>query len=76
MSRSDHTAPEDLASLVEKAKQAQDGIGWANYTDPEEFSAAVLTLAREVTSLARAVEWQQTVIDGQAAEITRLKAAQ
>ncbi|MFD3594399.1 hypothetical protein ACFWU5_16870 [Nocardia sp. NPDC058640] len=68
------SAVETANSLVTKAIEAQDRIG---YTDNDDLGGAVLNLARTVTALARevkalalAVDWQQGVIDGQSMQLT------
>lgn len=45
-----------MSGLREAAQEAQDGIGWAKYTDPAEMVSAVLDLARVVVQLAAALD--------------------
>lgn len=43
-------------ALSARAKEAMDGIGWCDYSDPAAMSYATLELARIVVELARELE--------------------
>ncbi|MGY1946693.1 hypothetical protein [Nocardia asiatica] len=43
-------------SLTRIAREAQDGIGWADYTNADEMSARMLDLARVVVAQAAVID--------------------
>lgn len=48
--------------LVQRARNAQDAVGWTEFSDPAAAAQSVTDLARFVTDLARVVQQQQDEI--------------
>ena len=65
----DEPVDEPRAPLRERAKAAQDELGWTDYTDPSRMAHGTVELARIVVELAQRVEQ----LEAKAAQLARVR---